>query len=466
MMRPRLPFIKASIPNLSACVTLEDKRWVCATEAEGIRQNGVYLRVVDALAHDGDTLELRIEFLDMGAFPYEAFLHHEEGVDRLLHASRAERVARKRLRGCDVRHVIAEDLADGRDLARIAHFRRRAMRVDVVHLLLHRGERLAHASHRTFARRSHHVVAVGSGAIADHLAVDLRTARLGVLQFLEHHHAGAAGDHEAVAVDVIGARGSRRAVVELGGHGTHGVEQVRHGPVKILMPAGEDDVLLAPLNQLVGIADAMSRGGAGRGDGVVHAADLEPCGQRRRGRGRHRLGHGKGADAFWRSFFARDVGRLHDGARGRTARAHDDARALVGDVLFLEAGIGNRLFHRHVIPGPAFGKKPHGATVDQLRGVEFGRPPDLTAEAAIRKILREADARTGLAQRSRDFFGIIADGGHNTEAGDYDTSHPIALLEALWPCMPLTYAAAPCLNRPTRRSLARYMVSPSAFSQP
>ena len=66
---------------------------------------------------------------------------------------------------------------------------------------------MAHAAHRAFAGGRHHVVAVRGRAVADDLAVDLRAARLGVLQFLQHQHAGAAGDDEAVAVHVIGARG-------------------------------------------------------------------------------------------------------------------------------------------------------------------------------------------------------------------------------------------------------------------
>ena len=62
-----------------------------------------------------------------------------------------------------------------------------------------------------FAGRRHHVVAVRGGAVADDLAVDAGAARLGVLELLEHDDAGAAGDDEAVAVLVIGARGDRRA---------------------------------------------------------------------------------------------------------------------------------------------------------------------------------------------------------------------------------------------------------------
>ena len=49
-----------------------------------------------------------------------------------------------------------------------------------------------------------HVERVAAHAVAGHLGVDVRAARLGVLELLEHQHAGALADHEAVAVDVEG----------------------------------------------------------------------------------------------------------------------------------------------------------------------------------------------------------------------------------------------------------------------
>src|SRR5436853_574569 len=81
------------------------------------------------------------------------------------------------------------------------------------------------------ARRRHHVVAVGSGAITGHLGVDFRAARLGVLKLLENKNTGAAGDDEAVAVAVVGARRLVRRLIEARRHRAHGVEQHRHGPV-------------------------------------------------------------------------------------------------------------------------------------------------------------------------------------------------------------------------------------------
>ena len=82
------------------------------------------------------------------------------------------------------------------------------------------------------ARRRDHVVAVGGRAIARDFGIDFRAARLGVFEFFEHQHAGAARDHEAVAIGVVGARGRLRRVVVFRRHRAHGVEQVRHRPVQ------------------------------------------------------------------------------------------------------------------------------------------------------------------------------------------------------------------------------------------
>ena len=58
-----------------------------------------------------------------------------------------------------------------------------------------------------------HVDAVGSHAVADEFGMDARTARPGMFVILEHQHAGATGDDEAVAADVVRTRGGLRGVV-------------------------------------------------------------------------------------------------------------------------------------------------------------------------------------------------------------------------------------------------------------
>ena len=160
---------------------------------------------------------------------------------------------------------------------------------------------------------------------------------------------------------------------------------------------------------LGGVADAMVGGRAGRGDRIVHALDLEPGGQRRRGGRRHRLRHRERPDALG-TLAAGDVGGLDDRARGRPAGAHDDAGALVGNICFLDAGIADRLLHGDVVPGGAAAEKPHGAAIDRLGRVECRRALDLAAETELGIFIRARDAGLGLAQARQDFLRVVADG--------------------------------------------------------
>src|SRR5690606_39223990 len=125
------------------------------------------------------------------------------------------------------------------------------------------GQRLAHAADRAFAGRGDHVVAIGGGTVADDFGVDFRAAGFRVFQFLDHQHAAAAGDDEAVALGVVGTGGHGRGVVVAGREGAHGIEQHAHGPVFLFTAAGEHDVLFAELDLFHGVADAMRAGGAG-----------------------------------------------------------------------------------------------------------------------------------------------------------------------------------------------------------
>jgi hypothetical protein len=118
-----------------------------------------------------------------------------------------------------------------------------------------------------------------------------------MLEFLQNQHARASGDDEAVAADVVGAAcvvGEVSLYFEL-------IAPMASNRFDIVQsrsswPPAKDHVLLAPLDQLAGVADAVRRGRAGRRDRVVDAVDLEPGGKRRRcGRG-HCLGHRERAD--------------------------------------------------------------------------------------------------------------------------------------------------------------------------
>ena len=88
-----------------------DDRAVGPAEAEAVRHHTVKGNAVLPLARDGDIGEFGIELLNVGALAHEAVVEHEQGVDRFLHACRAQRVAGQRFRGGERWDGAAEDLA-------------------------------------------------------------------------------------------------------------------------------------------------------------------------------------------------------------------------------------------------------------------------------------------------------------------------------------------------------------------
>ncbi len=118
---------------------------------------------------------------------------------------------------------------------------------------------------RAFGVRRGDVIGVARQAVADHLGIDLRAARLGVLIFLEHDHARALAHDEAVAVPVVGPAGFLRLVVEIG------AERARLGEAgdadradRRFGAAGEHDVGIVRRDHPRRVADRM---GAGRASG-------------------------------------------------------------------------------------------------------------------------------------------------------------------------------------------------------
>ena len=80
-------------------------------------------------------------------------------------------------------------------------------------------------------RRRGDVVGVARQAVADHLGIDVRAPRLGVLEFFQHDDAGALAHDEAVAILVVGARGLLRLIVE-GGARAPGRRRSRRSPMR------------------------------------------------------------------------------------------------------------------------------------------------------------------------------------------------------------------------------------------
>ena len=243
-----------------------------------------------------------------------------------------------------------------------------------------------------------------------------------MLQLLEHQDARAAGDDEAVAARVIGATGHCGRRVEVAAHGTHSVEHDTERPVQFLDTAGKDDVLLAHQDLLIADADAVGRGGAGRGDREVQTLYLEPGRQRRRRARTHGLWHREGAHAFG-SAFPRRGGGFDDYSGRGPAGTDDQAGALVGDLGLFQAGVCDGLFHGDVAIAGALGEKAGGAAVDQGLPVDLRRRVNLGPEAKLGVFRRGDNAGSGLTERRQHLVGVVADGRDDTQSGDDDAAH-------------------------------------------
>ncbi|MNF62732.1 hypothetical protein D3C84_444170 [compost metagenome] len=316
------------------------------------------------------------------------------------------------------------------------------MGVQVVDRGVDGGQRLLHAADGAFAARGDHVVAVGGRAVADDFGVDLCAALQRVLQFLDHHHAAAAGDDETVTLGVVGAGGLLGGFVVLGGEGAHGVEQAALAPVFFFTAAGEDHVLLAQLDLLHGLADAMRAGGAGRGDGEVHALDLEGGGQAGGNGAAHGAGHAVWADAL-DALLTQGVDGFHLVDGRRAAGAGDQAHARIGDLFGAQARVFDGLLHRQVGVGGGIAHEAEEFAIDQLFQVQVDGAGHLAAQTHLR--IGGVVADTGLAGAQVGGNGgfVIAQAGDDAQASDHDATHADVLQKL-----------SVEVNRPTRRPSA------------
>ena len=170
--------------------------------------------------------------------------------------------------------IVPEHALGGGELDCVGH-RRSAVGVDIVDVARLHPRLLERHPHRdlgalALGMRRGDVIGVARQAVADDLGIDFRAACLGVLIFLEHHHARALAHDKAVAALVVGAAGLLRPVVE-----AH-VERARLGETRD--PERIDRSLGAPRKHDVGVvildhprrvADRMRPGRASGNDRVV-----------------------------------------------------------------------------------------------------------------------------------------------------------------------------------------------------
>ena len=176
-----------------------------AAEAEGVVGDGVDLHFAGLV---GNVVEVAV---GVGGIVVDGW-RHDVGLERLAadgHLHRAggpEHVAGGAFCGADgeAAGMVPEDGLDGLCLAGVALRRGGAVGVDVGNILWVESARVechSHGARAAFASRrgGGHVVGVGGVAVSGHLAVDPRAARPGVLEFLQHQHAGTLTYDEAVA---------------------------------------------------------------------------------------------------------------------------------------------------------------------------------------------------------------------------------------------------------------------------
>ena len=264
---------------------------------------------------------------------------------------------------------------------------------------------------------------VRGSRIAGHFGIDLGATRQRVFQIFENHDPATARDDKAVAIRVKRARGGCRRVVVFRRHGAHGVKQARQCPVELFPAAGEHHVLLAQHDLFGGIADAVQRGRAGRGDRVVDALDLvsrrEVGGDRRR----HTFRHGKRTDPFGCAGLLNGLMRRQHGRGRRPARPGNQTRPLIHDLVFGQACIGNGLAHGDMRIGRTRPHEPQGPLVHVIGHVQLERARDLAAESMLDHIGVGFDTGCTGLERGQNLLGIIPDGGDNPQTGNDDTPH-------------------------------------------
>ena len=204
----------------------------------------------------------------------------EDGCNGLRRAGRAEHVPVHRLRRTDVALVgeIAERDLAGLGLGQVVELGAGAVGIDVDAVLrgveagLPDGYRDALGLGGSVRPGCGHVVGVAGAAVAHHLGVDLRAARLGMLILLEDEHSGAVRHDEALPVGVEG----ERCVLGILGAGEClgvGERSKADGDGALVGTAGDDGVGIAVLNCPEGLSNGVGGGGAGR-----HYVDARSCG--------------------------------------------------------------------------------------------------------------------------------------------------------------------------------------------
>src|SRR5690554_1391130 len=304
------------------------------------------------------------------------------------------------------------------------------MGVDVVDRAINTGHGLLHAAFGTFTAGSNHVVAVRCGAVANNFGIDFCPTPECVLQLFNHHHAAAAGNHEAITVCVIGTGGFVWRIIILGGQGAHGIEQAALAPVFFFTAASKDHILFAQLNLLNSLADAMGTGGTGRRDGVVHPLDLERGSQTGGNRTAHGAGDAVRANAL-DTTLTQCIDGLHLVLGGGSAGTGNQAGTWAGDLLFGQAAVCNGLLHGQVGKSSSIPHEAQDLAVNQLFQVNVYRAGNLAAQACLGVGRIETDTGASGTQAFSDCGLVRANAGNNANTGNNCTTHTLYPLKRI-----------------------------------
>ena len=133
---------------------------------------------------------------------------------------------------------------------------------------------------------------------------------------------------------------------------------------------------------------------------------------------------------------------------------------IVGNLVGLEAGILDRLFHRDVVPGRAFAEEAHRAAVDHVRRIERRRALHLGAEAEFGIFVRARDPGLRRMEARKHFLGVVSDGRDDAHPRDDNPPHDRLALPLRF------YVMAAAEAKTALRGPSNYLTFPAAPRHP
>ena len=162
--------------------------------------------------------------------------------------------------------TLLERIVGGPSFGNIAMVRRRTMTIHITDCI----GRYSRIFNRQFESLLHgfflglrNVFAIGIRTETDQFRINLRTTSLSVFIFFENQGTSTFANHETVAVLVVGSRRKFRMIV-LGACRKQSVEHGRFGRIEFVGTACNHHILLAVLDEFVGLTDSEASAGARR----------------------------------------------------------------------------------------------------------------------------------------------------------------------------------------------------------